>query len=259
MSELLDVVDRVRKLLALATSPNVHEAAAAAARAQALISRHHLASLLGDTPDPDPVTDGADAPLERARKLRKWRVVLASSLAEVNGCVAYSVDLGAHQELRVAGRSADRTAVAALWEWLPERIQWLSASLGAGRSRQWHDDFRIGAVEAVVEQLRQAVHTAHDALSPAALVVVDPALSPRAGSGPVRRGDVAASARPGAAGRPTCVLAGPGGRGGTVAPVICPSSSARERSPVGRWAVSPAGRVPRRSRASRRSSGLTAT
>ena len=42
---MADIVDRVRKLLALAGSSNVHEAAAAAARAQELITRHRLESL----------------------------------------------------------------------------------------------------------------------------------------------------------------------------------------------------------------------
>jgi hypothetical protein len=173
-----DVVDRVRKLLALATSPNVHEAAAAAARAQALISRHRLEHLLA--PDPDPVTDGASEPLEVARKLRRWRVVLASGLAEVNSCVAYTVDAGAEQRLCLAGRAADRAAVRALWAWLPERLQWLSATHGAGRSRRWHEDFRIGAVDAVLEGLRAAGDAALAEASAGALVPLDPALTARA-------------------------------------------------------------------------------
>ena len=40
------LLDRVRKLLALAGSPNAHEAAAAAARAQALVARHQLEAWL---------------------------------------------------------------------------------------------------------------------------------------------------------------------------------------------------------------------
>ena len=47
------VLERVRKLLALATSPNLHEAAAAAAAAQALIERHRLGSLLEAQTDAD--------------------------------------------------------------------------------------------------------------------------------------------------------------------------------------------------------------
>jgi hypothetical protein len=152
-----DVLDRVRKLLALAGSPNVHEAAAAAGRAQALIAQYRLAHLLDA--DADPVTDGSDAPLHRARRLRKWRVVLASELAHVNGCVAWTLDLGSEQQICVAGRAADRAAVGLLWDALLQRIEWLSAAAGDDRPRGWHEAFRIGAVEAVAERLAAGAAT----------------------------------------------------------------------------------------------------
>jgi hypothetical protein len=67
--------------------------------------------------------------------------------------VAYTVDVGSEQQIRVAGRQAEREAVRALWDALLERIQWLSASAGEGRDRAWHESFRIGAVETLVERL----------------------------------------------------------------------------------------------------------
>lgn len=173
------MVDRVRKLLALAGSPNVHEAAAAAARAQALIAQHRLEGVLGGAGEADPVTDGADEPLERARKLRRWRVVLASALAEANGCVAYTSDGPDGQEIRLAGRSADRAAARLLWDWLLDRIQWLSATLGPGRPRAWHEAFRIGAVDAVAERLAQGDATLRASLPPASLARWEPAVAAR--------------------------------------------------------------------------------
>ena len=58
------LLDRVRTLLALASSPNVHEAASAAAMAQTLIERHRLQGWLDarNTPDCDPIEDGLDTP-----------------------------------------------------------------------------------------------------------------------------------------------------------------------------------------------------
>ena len=80
MADRDKLLDRVRKLLALTESPNVHEAALAAARAQALIDAHRLQGLL-DAEEDAPVVDGRSAPLESGRRLRKWKVVLASALA----------------------------------------------------------------------------------------------------------------------------------------------------------------------------------
>ncbi len=174
------VLDRVRKLLALATSPNVHEAAAAAARAQRLVEQHRLEGWLAaeraEADDPDPIEDARDEPLEVARRLRKWKRVLASGLAEVNGCVAYTLEAPDGERLVLVGRSRDRAAVRELWEWLTKRIEWLSATEGGKRPRAWHDAFRIGAAESIVERLRQAGEDVRHA-EPTALVVVDAAVA----------------------------------------------------------------------------------
>lgn len=180
------LLDRVRKLLALATSPNVHEAALAAARAQALIERHRLEALLAaeDERAADPIRDGREAPLERARKIRKWKSALAAGLAEVNGCVAYTATVGKESHLLVAGRAADRAAILAIWEWLVRRIEWLSATEGAGEPREWHESFRIGAAEAICERLAAAVTEVADAVAAeidgAALARIEPARAERA-------------------------------------------------------------------------------
>ncbi len=172
------LLERVRKLLALATSPNLHEAAAAAAMAQRLIARHRLEGWLAAEQaaeaDPDPITDGRDAPLEVARRLRKWKTVLATVLADANGCVAYTLDLGAEKAIALVGRERDRQAVAALWGFVVKRIEWLSATHGAGRPREWHEAFRVGAVETVAERLRQVDEEVRQELTGRELVVVDP-------------------------------------------------------------------------------------
>lgn len=174
-----DLLDRVRKLLALASSPNVHEAAAAAARAQALITRHRLEGWLAAEAsvdaDPDPILDARDAPLEVAGRIRPWKSALAAVLAEANGCLCYTLDRGGDAAIVLVGRGRDRDAVAALWAWLVPRIEWLSATAGPGRSRAWHEAFRVGAADAIASRLAAAAGAEAAALDPAALVRVDPA------------------------------------------------------------------------------------
>ena len=180
----------MRKLLALAGSSNVHEAASAAAHAQALVERHRLHELLAADnaahDDNDPITDGREAPLESARRPRRWKIALASGLCDVNDCVAYTVDAGNETQLVVLGRQSDRTAVVALWSFLVTRIEWLSATHGPGRSRAWHDAFRIGAAETAAELLARPDASSDDVtrtdtseLSPAALVRLDHARAAR--------------------------------------------------------------------------------
>ncbi len=103
-------------------------------------------------------------------------VVLASALAEANGCVAYTSERGPEQVIVLVGRAADRAAVRELWDWLVRRIEWLSATEGAGRPRDWHDAFRIGAVRTVAERLSEAEAEVASGVEEAALVRVDAAV-----------------------------------------------------------------------------------
>lgn len=176
MTATPQLLDRVRKLLALASSPNVHEAAAAAAMAQTLIERHRLEGWLqGDlTAAASPIDDGRDSPLDRARRIRKWRTVLAASIADANGCVAYVQRQGREEALVVVGHAADRAAVATLWDWLVKQIEWLSATHGPGQPRSWHDAFRVGAAAAVGERLAAVAGAVRAEQPTGAMVRLDP-------------------------------------------------------------------------------------
>jgi hypothetical protein len=175
------IIDRVQKLLALATSSNVHEAAAAAAAAQTLIIRHQLEAILTEgNRTAEAPEDGRDDPLEVARKIRKWKRVLATGLADVNRCKAYTIDMHRReQHLCIVGYPEDRAMVRALWDWLVQRLEWLSATHGQGQPRQWHESFRIGAANAIVQRLGLVKETIHEALETTALATVDTAMTRR--------------------------------------------------------------------------------
>ncbi|TNE90733.1 MAG: DUF2786 domain-containing protein [Deltaproteobacteria bacterium] len=171
------ILDRVRKLLGVATSNNVHEAAAAAARAQRLIAEHRLeAWLAAETEEVDPIVDARDAPLETARRLRKWKVVLAGAIAQANGCVAYTLKSGKESSIVLVGRERDREVVHALWDWLLKRIEWLSATEGQGQPREWHESFRIGAADTIGRRLQEQTREVATQAPAAALVRVDAAM-----------------------------------------------------------------------------------
>jgi len=70
--------------------------------------------------------------------------------------------------------------VAELWGWLVTRLEWLSATHGAGRSRAWHEAFRIGAAEVVAARLAGARAEVAASFSPAALVRIEPERAARA-------------------------------------------------------------------------------
>jgi len=172
-------LDKVRKLLALATSPNPHEAAVAAARAQALIETHRLQAWMdadrAAVEDPDPIIDARDEPLLTGRRIRRWKTALAVVLGQANGCVAYTLGGDKEQAIILVGRARDRAAVTELWGWLVRRIEWLSATHGAGQTKKWHEAFRLGVVDSVAQRLREGAEEVRCGLDETALVVVDPA------------------------------------------------------------------------------------
>lgn len=174
---------RVRKLLALADSPNVHEAASAAALAQALIDTHRLQGLLeaeaSKQEEAEALEDGRDTPLETGRRVRTWKTVLAAGLARLNGCVAYTTGRKKTALLLLAGRPGDRAAVLEVWTWLVHRIELLSATLGPGQDRSWHDAFRIGAAEEILARMAASQHRVLQDVEAAALVTVEHGLARR--------------------------------------------------------------------------------
>jgi hypothetical protein len=181
MSQDQVVLDRVRKLLALATSSNVHEAAGALRRAQALIARHQLEGWLAAErsveEDEDPIVDARDEPLVVARRMRGWRVALAALLAEENGCLAYTLDCGREEHLVLVGRGRNRAVVRELYGWLEQRLLWLSAEHGPGQPKLWHDAFRIGAVETLALRLRTAGEGEQEQMDATALARVEPMIA----------------------------------------------------------------------------------
>ncbi len=188
------LLEKVRKLLALATSDNVHEAALAASRAQSLIEQHRLQGILdaeeqaAEEAEQDPILDGRDDPLEATKRLRTWRVVLAVQLAELNGCIAYTEQSGRKKLLILAGRAADRAVVKELYAWLTRRLEWLSATHAptaaqGGADKKWHEAFRIGAADVIAQRLassrRARRQELEDDLGEAALVAVERGLASR--------------------------------------------------------------------------------
>lgn len=177
------LLDRVRKLLALADSPNVHEAASAAALAQALIDEHRLQTLLDAEADDahaaDALDDGRTTPLETGRRVRTWKTVLAAGLARLNSCVAYTTGRKKTAELLVAGHPSDRVAVLEVWRWLVHRIELLSATLGPGQDRAWHDAFRIGAAEEIITRMAESQHAMLQGAEGTALVSIERGLARR--------------------------------------------------------------------------------
>lgn len=151
------LLDRIRRLLRLAESANVNEAATAAATAQTLMARHRIEAASLDTGDETSgIVDFRDAPLEASKRLRPWKIELASVVARANGCRIYLLDRGRTDEVILVGRAEDAELVRLLYGELVKRVESLTRKHGEGRDRAFCNGFRLGVVTTLEERLRKA-------------------------------------------------------------------------------------------------------
>lgn len=155
---MTSIVDKVRKLLRLAESPNANEAALAAAKAQELIDQHNLSAALlaledeaGAEPD-EPIEDfrGKGAPLYTESR-DSWRWRLASVVMHANSCRGYKAD-GA---IQIVGRPSDVETVRYLYAYLAHETDRLVERDGRGCGRTWRNNYRIGVVSAIAGKFTQ--------------------------------------------------------------------------------------------------------
>lgn len=173
------VIEKIQKLLALAQSDNVNEAATAAAQAQRLMTKHQLemADLEAATPGAtDPIADEA---IEQDKSFIPWKASLAAGVARANGCATYNQHLyDAKRQVavvtRYVGPKSSLDTVAYMYRYLVREIDRLAAAArGPDVDRTWLRDFRLGAVAEVTTRLLKAAEAAKVGATGSVLAVVD--------------------------------------------------------------------------------------
>lgn len=161
------IVDKVKKLLRLAESADVNEAATAAAAAQRLMENHRIDQAMidldgdeGDGVEDEEIENLHDDPLEASGRLGRWKSQLAMAIASINGCRIYLgrgyKDGTAQTTLCIVGRPSDVASVRYLFAYLSGEIERLCKLQGRGLGRTWANSFRMGAVHTVRKRLREA-------------------------------------------------------------------------------------------------------
>ena len=177
-----NILDKIRKLLALAKSANVHEAAAAAARAQSIIDKHKIDLALLQEEEQHEQDDASDEPVRRCldfplfttgRRLPMWKWDLAWSLCNANQCrpwVSTEYNRSEKKYARmcyVIGRASDAQTVQYLHQYLCHELDRL-AKTHTGKGRTWLNNFRMGAVSEIENRLEEKQAYDHKALKQSA-------------------------------------------------------------------------------------------
>jgi hypothetical protein len=150
---------KIRKLLALAGSDNVHEAALAAQRAQELMDRWDIEAGMLDTtsaPEPEETIQGETEMVPRAGRKVVWKGIMASHLAKANGCKAFWRTEPGGVRLVIVGRPSDVQETGYVFALLCKTVDTLARRDCKGLGVTWANSFRLGVVTAVGEKLREA-------------------------------------------------------------------------------------------------------
>jgi len=175
------IIERVRKLLALSSSSNEHEAALAAAHAQRLLSEHNLSMSELEVQE-----EGAgEAELQVAKTVFKWLSSLFATVANAFDCFPIVTTTHTCSRLRFIGVGDDPGVAACTLQFLIKELRRLASgylrSLETGKGRlstadrqRVRSSYLLGGVQGVQQAL--AAQKAMTPTTSQALVPVKDAL-----------------------------------------------------------------------------------
>lgn len=173
------IIDKIRKLRALADSSNVNEAAAAAAAAERLIQEHNLHEAEFSIDDGELERVTYDLIAEMGKTIATWQSDLLLFLTHAYQCS------GVYKTRRIAtlrsrscrfvayGRKEDLDTLRYQYAFFTAEIVRLCELQTRGRGRTFKNSFRLGAVRAIGEALREARQVSRSAATSTSLVIVD--------------------------------------------------------------------------------------
>lgn len=187
MSTLSQVVEKIQKLRRLATSSNVHEAAAAAAAADRLIQEHGLqeAQLEAEGKAPGEKPSLETEPVAAWTGLTPaWQMALGGLLCNHYECACYRENIKRDgrrvESLRIVGRPSDVATVRYMFAWLVLEIERLAQAARPSEPVRspaelvaYRNSFRHGAVNGVIYAMRNAKAAAQKQATSAAIVLVN--------------------------------------------------------------------------------------
>lgn len=163
-----DIIEKIRKLLAVAgdKGASLSEASTAAALAQKLMTRHAInEEMLADRSESfgEAAIDVGPGPMPT------WKIVLASGIALVNGAKAAIESNRYHHSVHIYGTPDAIEACSVIFAWLSSEIERLllatkKTPVGLFGSRSFWTSFRMGCASTISQRLMEAQRAEEDAV-----------------------------------------------------------------------------------------------
>jgi len=148
------VQDRIRKLLALSKSPNEHEAAAAAAKAHALLAEYNLTMAeIGDNED-TPDTDVGHMTHD-SRHSSPWVRQLWYAIAKAYFCDYFYYTHSHRTHHTIIGTETNTQLACAMGDYLQNTVMRLANTECRGQTGSFKTGFKKGAVARLAVRLKE--------------------------------------------------------------------------------------------------------
>lgn len=148
------VQDRIRKLLALSQSPNEHEAAAAAAKAHALLAEHNLTMAEVGTEEDTPDTDIGHMTHD-SRHSSPWVRQLWFAVAKTYFCDYFYYTHRHRTHHTIIGNATNTQLACAMGDYLQNTVMRLANTECRGQSGSFKTGFKKGAVSRLNARLKE--------------------------------------------------------------------------------------------------------
>ena len=172
------IIERVQKLLALSTSSNANEAAAAASAANKLIDQYRLstADLESKTELVEPIEEDGGYIYETGR-LNPWKNSLVFVLVKHYGLAQWNdADYSTGRmvtRVKLVGRKSDITIAKYMFAWLTVECQRLSDQEAKGKGRIYVGSYCLGFVRGIAAQLQVSRTDAQKDASSSAIIKIN--------------------------------------------------------------------------------------
>jgi hypothetical protein len=152
--DIQSIIERVRKLLALSQSDNANEAAAATAKANALIDQYRISvEQIGEAEDPLSIET---EPLYQGDRIMAWRKLLAVRLSRHYGCYHWNNKTANGLKLMIAGRKSDVAVLRYMFAYITSECERIGVKECKGRGRSYAESYRQGFVAGVTDKLAES-------------------------------------------------------------------------------------------------------
>lgn len=168
-----DIVELIRKCLALSTSPNEYEAALALSKAQELLEKYNLQMREIQDLTPDQFPTLINYALNFDKKLPEWKIHLIHYVAMNNLCKVVT----SAPKVHILGTGMNISAVLEMSLWVIDQLELLaaihaSAYQGSDPKLTYRNAFLWSAINTIHQRLKESQQSRMDTNGPTKALVV---------------------------------------------------------------------------------------